>query len=259
MRERIMGLKMERLSVSRGSPGMSHRSQGEEEGVIARGPDLREQLTELLVFLFLILPPLVLSTLEVRHSSLPFPLAATATILDDLALVALILFFLWRNREPLARIGWTRQGLPENIILGVLLFVPLFIGAGILGAVLSAAGIPSIPATPSFLQFQGLPGAALALVLVIVVAISEETVFRGYLVPRLQAVTSSSWAAVLISSAIFSVGHGYEGATGVIITGVIGVVYALLYLSRRSLVAPVVLHFLQDFTTILLLPLLGIH
>jgi membrane protease YdiL (CAAX protease family) len=222
-------------------------------------PDRREQGIELAVFLLLILPPLALSTLEIRHSSLPFPLAATATILDDLALVALVLFFLWRNREPFARIGWTLQNLPGNVILGLLLFIPLFFGAGILESVLSSAGLAASPATPSFLRFQGISGAALALVLVIVVAFAEETIFRGYLVTRLQAVTSSPWAAVLLSSAIFSVGHGYEGPAGVITTGVIGAVYAVIFLSRRSLVTPVVLHFLQDFTTILLLPLPGIR
>ena len=111
-------------------------------------PDQREQAIELLVFLFLIVPPLALSTLEIRHSSLPFPLAATATILDDLALVALVLFLLWRNREPLARIGWVARDPRGDLILGLLLFIPLFVGAGILGEGLSALGIRPSPATP---------------------------------------------------------------------------------------------------------------
>ena len=222
-------------------------------------PDQREQAIELLVFLFLIVPPLALSTLEIRHSSLPFPLAATATILDDLALVALVLFLLWRNREPLARIGWVARDPRGDLILGLLLFIPLFVGAGVLGEGLSALGLSAPSMTPSFLRYQGPSQALLALVLILVVAIAEETIFRGYLVTRLQAVTSSPWAAVLISSAIFSLGHGYEGPIGVVIAGVVGAVYALLFLSRKSLVAPVVLHFLQDLTTILLLPLLGIR
>ena len=223
------------------------------------GEDLKARALELAVFLFLILPPLALSTLELRHATLPFPLAAVATILDDLTLVSLVLFFLWRNREPPERIGWTRERAPADIALGVLLFLPLFIGAGLLGAGLADTGLPASSMIPSFLRYQGLSGAALALVLILVVAIAEETIFRGYLIMRLSAITSRPWAAVIISAAIFSVGHGYEGPAGVIITGVIGVVYALVYLSRRSLVAPVVLHFLQDFTTILLLPLLGIR
>jgi len=40
--------------------------------------------------------------------------------------------------------------------------------------------------------------------------------------------------------------------------GVMGAVFAVIYLWRRTLVAPVVIHFLQDFLSIVLLPLLGV-
>ena len=235
---------------------------GSEEGgqpAVAAGPSRREQVIELLVFLFIILPPLALSSLEISHASLPFALAAGATILDDLALVALVLFFLWRNQEPVGRLGWTTRNLAGNVLIGLLLFVPLFLLSGILDAILTAAGLGASPQTPSFLQFQGPAGAALALLLVAVVAIAEETIFRGYLILRFSSATASPWAAVLLSSVVFSLGHGYEGIAGVIVTGLLGLVYAVIYVSRKSLVAPVVLHFLQDFTAIILLPLLGVR
>jgi membrane protease YdiL (CAAX protease family) len=38
--------------------------------------------------------------------------------------------------------------------------------------------------------------------------------------------------------------------------GVMGVVFAVVYLWRGSLVAPMVMHFLQDFLAIVVLPLL---
>jgi membrane protease YdiL (CAAX protease family) len=92
-----------------------------------------------------------------------------------------------------------------------------------------------------------------------VVALAEETLFRGYLILRFQALLRSSAWAVLLSSAIFSVGHGYEGSAGLVTVGVMGVVFAVVYLWRRSLVAPIVMHFLQDFLSIVLLPLLGMR
>ncbi len=262
------------IGIGPGIPGKAYR-EGEREPVAARAveegmqtqgdmveaarqpPERREQVIELLVFLFLILPPLALSSVEISHASLPFTLAAGATILDDLALLALVLFFLWRNREPLSRVGWVSRGLAGNVLLGLVLFLPLFIGAGILEGLLNSAGIASAPSTPSFLQPQGASAAVLALLLVIVVAISEETIFRGYLILRLSSATASTVAAVVLSAVIFSLGHGYEGPAGVIVTGTIGLIYAVIYLWRRSLVTPVTLHFLQDFTVIVLLPLLG--
>ncbi len=54
------------------------------------------------------------------------------------------------------------------------------------------------------------------------------------------------------SSVIFSLGHGYEGAAGVITVFYMGLIFALIYLWRGSLVAPVIMHFLQDFTGILI-------
>ena len=91
-----------------------------------------------------------------------------------------------------------------------------------------------------------------------VVALAEETIFRGYLLLRLLPILRSKTAAVLVSSAIFAVGHGYEGSAGLATVGVMGAVFALIYLWRGSLVAPIVMHFLQDFLSIVLLPLLGL-
>jgi CAAX protease family protein len=117
----------------------------------------------------------------------------------------------------------------------------------------------SRPATPlpSFLQARSAAELLLAVVLVAVVALAEETIFRGYLMLRFQAVLRGSARAVLLSSVIFSLGHGYEGSVGLVTVGVMGAVFAIIYLWRRSLVAPIVMHFLQDFLSIVLLPFLG--
>jgi len=74
---------------------------------------------------------------------------------------------------------------------------------------------------------------------------------------HLKAITASPALAALLSAAFFSLGHGYEGSAGVITVGVMGLVFALIYLWRQSLITPMVMHFLQDFIGIVLLPLLG--
>jgi membrane protease YdiL (CAAX protease family) len=81
-------------------------------------------------------------------------------------------------------------------------------------------------------------------------------IFRGYLIRRLQTATSSTAAAVLLSSVVFALGHGYEGSLGVVTVGVMGLIFSLVYLWRQSLVVPIVLHFLQDFLAIVLTPYL---
>ncbi len=217
----------------------------------------REQLLEVSVFLFLIIPSIALSYFAVNQGSISFTLTAVATIMRDLGLVGLILFFLWRNREHVTVVGWTLKNIWADIALGVVFFPIVFYGAAWLERILQSIGF-TVPSSPQP-NLQPTPDPihlVLAIILVTVVAVAEETIFRGYLMLRFRAVTGSSAWAVVISAVIFSLGHGYEGTAGVVTVGVLGAVFALAYLWRKSLVMPMTLHFLQDLLSIVILPLL---
>jgi membrane protease YdiL (CAAX protease family) len=219
----------------------------------------KARLYEVSVFLFLILPSMALSFFAVRQGSLNFGIVASATILRDLGLVSLILFFLWCNGEPVSRLGWTFKNRGKDILLGIGLYIPFFFGANLLESGLRAAGFsaPSTP-LPSSIAVKGIPEFLLASALVVVVALAEEIIFRGYLILRFKAVTGSLTAALFFSAAVFSLGHGYEGSAGVITVGIMGLVFGLIYVWRKSLVVSIVMHFLQDFIGIVLMPLLGL-
>ena len=220
----------------------------------------KEQLLEVSVFLFLILPSMVLSFLVIKPGgAVSFVIVACATILRDLGLVSLVLFFLWRNRETVSQIGWVSNNNWKEAALGAVLFIPLFFGAALLEELLQASGLsaPSKP-LPSFFSATGMAETVLAVILVVIVALAEETIFRGYLLLRFKATTQRPTVTVLLSSAIFSIGHGYEGSAGVVTVGVMGAVFATIYLWRKNLVAPIIMHFLQDFISIVIIPLLAI-
>jgi uncharacterized protein len=221
----------------------------------------RGRLWETLVFLFLIVPSMVLSFFTLKEGNVSFDLLAAATITRDLALVSLIAFFLWHNREPLTRIGWTAKAVPRKAAreaaLGAILFLPLLLLSSQIETLLRSVGFTGTAKSVSeILTPVGLGEFVLAIALVAVVAVAEETIFRGYLILRFEALTGSRIAAAVLSAVVFSVGHGYEGSAGVVTVGVMGLALAGVYLWRRSLIAPVVMHFLQDFTSIVLLPLL---
>ncbi len=219
-------------------------------------PGRKEQFLEIITFLFLIVPSMALSFFAIQQGNLSFRLSAIASILRDLSLVSLILFFLWRNRESVRLIGWNLANFWKEFILGAILFFPVFYVSGILENILRAAGLstPSGP-QPAFLSPKGSVEILLAFFLVVVVAIAEETIFRGYLILRFRALMSNP-VAVLLSAVVFSLGHGYEGTAGLVTVGFLGLIFALVFQWRRGLVAPMVMHFLQDFTVIVLLPLL---
>ncbi|MFG2043749.1 CPBP family intramembrane glutamic endopeptidase [Dactylosporangium sp. NPDC048998] len=229
---------------------MNHRASA---GVLSR----RQELAELGVFLLLIVPPLVLSFFAVGQATMSFPLLAGATITRDASLVALILLLLARARQPVAAVGWVGRAAGREVALGVVLAIPVLVGAQALNVALRAAGLSGPqPSGTGLLPSPGIGGLLLAVLLVVVVAVAEETIFRGYLILRIASVLRSRWLAVLLSSVIFSVGHGYEGSAGVLTVGVTGLVFAAVYVWRGSLVAPMVMHFLLDFLAIVVAPLL---
>jgi membrane protease YdiL (CAAX protease family) len=220
----------------------------------------KEQTLEVLVFLLLIVPSMVLSLLAFQHEKATFAFVAISVMLRDISLVLLILFFLWRNRESNERIGLTFKHGWREIGLGILLYIPFAYLAAVLERVFLAAGltVPSGP-IPMFLTPKGPADIALAVVLVIVVAISEEIIFRGYLIRRLSAATQNCAVGLILAAIIFSMGHGYEGTAGMATVGMMGIFFALVYLWRKSLVAAITMHFLQDFISIVLVQSLGKH
>jgi membrane protease YdiL (CAAX protease family) len=236
------------------------RAWSDGNGTGSARPRRREQWVEVGVFLFLIVPSMALSFFLVNRGVVDFLLVSVSTILRDLSLLALVLFFLWRNGEPRTRIGWTPRNAGREALLGLVLFVPFFFATHLMEQALLDLGLhtPSAP-MPGLDASGGIGQSLLGIVLVAVVAVTEESIFRGYLMLRFEAMTSSSAAAVILSAAIFALGHGYEGSAGVVTVGFMGAVFALVYLWRGSLVAPIVIHFLQDIIGIVLLPLLGGH
>ena len=91
-----------------------------------------------------------------------------------------------------------------------------------------------------------------------VAAFGEEMVYRGWLLTRLaecRQFSSTGWLlAALASSALFGAAHIYQGISGVIATGVSGLVFAWLYLrTARNLWASIVAHGVMDTTGMILI------
>lgn len=126
-----------------------------------------DQLVEVSVFLFLIVPSMALSFFAVKQGSLSFVLVAFAAILRDFALVSLILFFVWCNGKPAHWIGWTFENVWKEICVGIGLYIPFFFAAGLFGSALRVAGLSvSSAPLPSFMAARAMVEVSLAIVLV---------------------------------------------------------------------------------------------
>jgi len=193
------------------------------------------------------------SFLAVNGGNPDFLILSFSLISNDLAYVSLIVFFLWRNGEPRANIGWKFDGIKKEAALGVGLFLPLMACVWLIETGFQYLGLSShMNSLPEFIAFNGPGEIFLVCILVMVVAIAEETIFRGYLIFRFRRLTGSLTASVIISSILFSLGHGYEGPATVATIFASATIVALIYVWRKSLVAPMVIHFLIDLYPLVL-------
>jgi membrane protease YdiL (CAAX protease family) len=89
-------------------------------------------------------------------------------------------------------------------------------------------------------------------------AFGEEISYRGYLLTRAADVGGGSktgyWVGVVVVSALFGIGHYYKGPSGMVDSGMAGLVLGTAYmLSRRNLWVCILAHgFIDTFGVIAL-------
>jgi membrane protease YdiL (CAAX protease family) len=166
------------------------------------------------------------------------------SLVDTVLLVGLIFFMLASHRERARDVFLGPRPAARDAQLGVLLIpAALFIGLGVLVAIqLLAPRLHTVPVNP----FQGLlktrRDALLFAGIVIVAGGLREEVQRAFLIHRFEQYLGGAVAGVVITSVGFGLGHLPQGADAAIATGTLGALWAIVYLWRRSMIAPLVSH-----------------
>mgnify|MGYP000424576412 FL=1 len=89
--------------------------------------------------------------------------------------------------------------------------------------------------------------AVLLLVVLPIIAGFEELLFRGALVGVIAVgFEVSPWLLAALSSVAFALGHGAQGPTGIVVTGLLGFVLAAAFVLTGSLLVVVVAHYLVN-------------
>ncbi len=83
--------------------------------------------------------------------------------------------------------------------------------------------------------------------------VCEEWLYRGFFLAVVAAVAGDvpQVLLVVVGAAAFGLAHAYQGLPGIVLTGVLGGVFAALYLETGSLLLPVVLHAAVDLRFLL--------
>lgn len=180
--------------------------------------------------------------------------------LQALLVVALAVYFASRHRISAAAFGVRMDRYGTQVGWGLVAFAFTYV-------YLLGTGLVILPFLEHLADdissrtemFKHLPHKSVlaTLMLLVPVALNEEVLFRGLLLPYLRRVTGVWWAAVLISSGIFGVLHLMQGVVGALqITGV-SIIWSIFFIRTRSLTTVIVAHVLFDFAQFQLLNLLS--
>ena len=162
-------------------------------------------------------------------------------------------FLYWRltsNGESLKDIGIAR---PKNLTLAGVIAVaniPVAMTFSVLTAViLRNYGITSAP--PDIARFTGIQGNvplyASWMVMALLASSSEEIIYRGFMISRLEKVLGRSGVSMvlilLMQAAYFGVRHYYQGLVQAYAAGAIGLVFGISYmLTKRNLWPAMIAH-----------------
>lgn len=173
------------------------------------------------------------------------PASATVTfslfITAIIAILLTIVFTKTINRQPVNSLGFQWPGNEHHALTGICLGVAI-LGAGSL--ILFATGNLewtdiAFPASDIFI----------ALVLMALIALAEELVFRGYILNNMMQ-SINPWAALACSAVLFAVAHiSNPGITSVAVVNLLlaGLLLGINYIYTRNLWFAIFFHFSWNF------------
>jgi membrane protease YdiL (CAAX protease family) len=174
--------------------------------------------------------------------SLPFVLILS--IADTLLLVGLMVLLTRAHGESVSELWLGHRRVGREALLGLLLLPAVFLMVVVLLNVfrIAAPWLHNVPTNP-LEELAGTPGqAAIFAVVAILAGGVREELQRAFLLRRFEQHLGGATAGVIVLSAGFGLGHIVQGWDAVVTTGLLGALWAVLYLRRRSAVAPLVSH-----------------
>jgi membrane protease YdiL (CAAX protease family) len=186
--------------------------------------------------------------------------SALLTLLSILLALGLIGLVLWLRRSSWREFGLKKpKSWLKTVILAIGGLITIYVVVIItMPLVIRLTGQP-VDRSPFDVLRGNVPALIFGLLVVwTLAAFGEEMIFRGYLMNTLARVLGNgkgSWIfACFINSILFGLGHTYQGISGVILLGIVGLLYALFYLgSGRNLWVPILIHGLYDTSAFLVI------
>lgn len=179
------------------------------------------------------------------------------TLVIGAMLLAAVVLIVRVGRRPLLTIGFRSDFPALDIVLGFgLTFFVLasFFALALLLAIFAPHVYAMLQKTPEAIQ-EAFPRMHPAWLVAMSawVAVYEETLFRGFLLTRLNAIVRWWPLSIVLGAAIFALPHFYEGSIAMVLLFGLGTLMGAIFVWRRSLLPVMVLHFLFNSTQLMIL------
>jgi uncharacterized protein len=187
------------------------------------------------------------------HGALRVDYVVWLSFLDAAILVSLILLFLAAHGESWRRVLFGDREIGREVAAGLpLVFVALGIGVLVLLPIQHfAPWMHTVPQNPLQALIRTPANALLFAAVVVVAGGVREEIQRAFILHRFEQYLGGGAVGVVVSSVAFGAGHFIQGADASVATGVLGAFWGIVYLRRRSIVAPMVSHAGFDLLQIL--------
>jgi membrane protease YdiL (CAAX protease family) len=178
------------------------------------------------------------------HGRLSVGYVVALSLGDAVFLIGLILLMLYAHGERPRNVFFDRRPAVSEITIGVpLIFVALGIGVLVLLPIQRwAPWLHTVQDNPLQELLRSPRDAWLFALVVLVAGGVREEIQRAFLLHRFDVWLGGPTVGVVVTSAAFGAGHLLQGVDAAIATGLLGAFWSVIYLRRRSCVAPIVSH-----------------
>lgn len=163
---------------------------------------------------------------------------------DTVLIVLLVAAFLRADGESFRTVVIGRRPLSREVLAGVSMVFPVIVGAALV--VLAARwlwpSLHNVADNPLIGMLQSRRDVVLFAITAVVAGGVREEVQRAFLLTRFEQHLGGAAVGLVVTSLAFGAGHALQGWDATVVTGVLGLTWAAVYLRRRSAVAPMVSH-----------------
>jgi membrane protease YdiL (CAAX protease family) len=201
---------------------------------------------------FAIVLPVLAATSRLWTHNTNYDFTVWSYILYVLPFLILLAIMWFGEKESFSSLGLLKFNMKTLCNIGLQLAVCIVVNIIFLN-VLNLTNVSSGP-EPMYAKIQQFPVWGRILIAVWA-GLTEEIAYRGYAITRLQQLTGSKTAAIIVPIFLFGLGHAANGSlVHIVFAMLMGFVFIAFYMKTKNLLANIVAHSLFDFLLLVVVP-----